>query len=75
MPDLVGMTMAGAQNQLTKVGIQTPTPTFVTEPLAPVGAGDAPPRPPVRPGVIVAQWPAPGSRVFQNVTVTLKVSK
>src|SRR5580692_212701 len=47
MPDLVGLPVVTAQAQLAKVGIQSPNPTYVPVPVAPVGSGDAAPKPPV----------------------------
>jgi beta-lactam-binding protein with PASTA domain len=75
MPDLVGLPVVTAQVQLAKVGIQTQTPTYVPVPVAPVGSGNAPPQEPVKPGSVIAQTPAAGSRVFQNAPVTLTVAQ
>ncbi|HEY1901837.1 MAG TPA: PASTA domain-containing protein [Terracidiphilus sp.] len=75
MPDLVGLPVVTAQVQLAKVGIQTQTPTYVPVPVAPVGSGNAPPQDPVKPGSVIAQTPAAGSRVFQNAPVTLTVAQ
>jgi beta-lactam-binding protein with PASTA domain len=75
MPELIGLPLATAQMQLVKVGIPAPEVTNVTVPLAPVGSADAPPKPPTRPGAVIAQTPAPGVRVFQNVAVKLTVAK
>jgi len=44
-------------------------------PVAPVGSGDAQPKPPVKPGSVIAQTPAAGARVFQNAPVTLTVAQ
>jgi beta-lactam-binding protein with PASTA domain len=75
MPDLVGLPVVTAQVQLAKVGIQTQTPTYVPVPVAPVGNGNATPQEPVKPGSVIAQTPASGSRVFQNAPVTLTVAQ
>lgn len=75
MPDLVGVPIVAAQAQLSKVGIQPGNPNYVTVPLAPVGGGDLAPKPPVRPGSVIAQTPAAGSRIFQNAVVTLTAAK
>jgi len=75
MPDLVGLPVVTAQALLAKVGIQSPDPTYVAVPVAPVGSGDTPPSPPVKPGSVNAQTPAAGSRVFQNAPVKLTVAQ
>jgi beta-lactam-binding protein with PASTA domain len=75
MPDLVGLPVVSAQALLDRVGIQSPDPSYVTAPIAPVGSGEAPPKEPVKPGSVIAQTPAAGSRVFQNVPVKLTVAQ
>jgi beta-lactam-binding protein with PASTA domain len=75
MPDLTGLPVVAAQAQLAKVGIQPGTPKYVAIHVAPVGNGDAPPTAPVRPGSVIAQTPAAGSRVVQSVVVTLTVAQ
>ena len=75
MPDLTGLPVVTAQAQLTKVGIQPPVPAYVSVPVASVGSGDAAPRPPIKPGTVIAQTPYAGARVYQNVVVTLTVAE
>jgi beta-lactam-binding protein with PASTA domain len=75
MPDLVGLPVVTAQALLARVGIQTQTPTYVPVAVGPVGNGDATPKPPVKPGSVIAQTPYAGARVFQNATVTLTVAQ
>jgi beta-lactam-binding protein with PASTA domain len=75
MPDLIGLPVVTAQAQLSKVGIQPGNPKYVAVPLAPVGSGDLAPKPPVKPGSVIAQTPGAGSRVFQNAVVALTVAK
>jgi beta-lactam-binding protein with PASTA domain len=75
MPDLNGLPVVTAQAILNKVGMHTETPTYVAQPVAPVGSGDAPPKLPVEPGSVIAQTPPAGSRVFQNAPVTLTVAQ
>jgi beta-lactam-binding protein with PASTA domain len=75
MPDLVGLPVVTAQALLAKVGIQSPDPTYVAQPVAAVGAGDALPKLPVIPGSVIAQTPVAGSRVFQNSPVKLTVAQ
>jgi beta-lactam-binding protein with PASTA domain len=57
------------------VGIQSAAPTYVPQAVPAVGSGDAPPRPPVKPGSVIAQTPGAGSRIFQNGQVTLTVAQ
>ncbi|MGD0631189.1 MAG: PASTA domain-containing protein [Terracidiphilus sp.] len=75
MPDLVGLPVVTAQALLARVGIESPDPTYVASPIVPVGSGDAPLKPPVKPGSVIAQTPAAGSRVFQNAPVKLTVAQ
>jgi len=57
------------------VGIKTEPPSYVKVPVAPVGSGDAAPKPPVKPGAVLSQTPLPGSRVDQSTMVELTVAK
>jgi hypothetical protein len=75
MPDLTGWPIVAAQAALAKVGIKTATPVYVDVPVAPVGNGNAPPKMPLRPGAVLAETPAPGSRVDQDTLVKLTVAK
>jgi eukaryotic-like serine/threonine-protein kinase len=75
MPDLSGLPIVTAQDSLAKVGIKSAAPTYVDVPVGPVGSGDAQPRLPVRPGSVIAQTPASGSRVDQDTIVKLTVAK
>jgi hypothetical protein len=74
MPDLSGLTGAYAQAELAAVGIKSSS-KFVEAPFSPVGTGDAPPKPPIRPNSVIAQFPAAGSRVDQKTAVKLVVAK
>jgi beta-lactam-binding protein with PASTA domain len=74
MPDLTGLPVVTAQAELTRVGIQSAT-KFVNVPVAPVGSGDAMPALPMKPGAVMAQQPAAGTRVEQSVLVKLTVAK
>ena len=74
MPDLAGLPVVSAQAELTRVGIQSAT-NFVDAPAAPIGNGDALPKPPVKPGAVMAQWPLAGARVEQSDLVKLTVAK
>jgi beta-lactam-binding protein with PASTA domain len=75
MPDLMGLPVVSAQAQLTRVGIKTAPPSFVSVSVGPMGAGNAPPRLPTRPGSVIAQQPAAGLRVEQSTLVRLTVAK
>ncbi|HVN94319.1 MAG TPA: PASTA domain-containing protein [Terracidiphilus sp.] len=75
MPDLTGMPLAGAEAALKKVGIKAEAPSYVNEAVPPVGSGDAPIKPPIRPGDVVAQSPSAGTRVDQTTTVKLTVAR
>jgi beta-lactam-binding protein with PASTA domain len=75
MPELIGLPIVTAQDQLSRVGIQTETPVFVDVPIPPVGTGNAPPAQPVAPGSVVSQIPVAGARVFLSTQVNLTVAK
>jgi beta-lactam-binding protein with PASTA domain len=75
MPDLVGLAIESAQAQLARVGIKAADPELVEVPVAPVAEGNAPLKPPVRPGVVIAQAPPVGMRVDRNTLVKLTVAK
>jgi beta-lactam-binding protein with PASTA domain len=75
MPDLTGLTVESAQAQLARVGIQAEEPTLVEVPVGPMAVGDAAPRPPLKPGAVIAQAPTAGSRVDQSTLVKLTVAK
>ena len=75
MPDLTGWPIVSAQAALAKVGIKTATPTYLDVPVGSVGAGDAPVKPPVKPGAVLSQSPSAGSRVDQQTLVKLTVAK
>jgi beta-lactam-binding protein with PASTA domain len=75
MPDLTGLPVVSAQAELTRVGIKTADPRYVDVPVAAVGTGNVPLKPPVIPGVVMAQLPPAGSRVDQSTMVSLTVAK
>lgn len=75
MPNLIGMPILSAQNQLSKVGINAATPVYDSAPVGPIGTGNAPPEPLVKPGSVMAQFPPAGSRVDQSTTVRLTAAK
>jgi len=75
MPDLTGWPAASALAALAKVGIHAEAPKAISVPISPVGTGDAPPKPPVKPGSVLSQTPQAGSRVDQSTVVKLTAAK
>lgn len=75
MPDLTGWPIMSAQTALAKVGIKTAPTGFVNIPVPPVGEGSAPVKLPVRPGAVLTQTPAAGTRVDRSTTVKLIVAR
>lgn len=75
MPDMTGWPASSAVAALQKVGIQTGPIQYVEVPVAPVGSGDAPPKPPVKPDSVLAQTPGAGSRVDQQTVVQFTVAR
>ena len=75
MPDMTGLPVITAVNQLTKLGLKVDTPTYVDVNLPPVGAGTTPPAPPIQPGSVIGQQPMAGARVDQSATIKLTAAK
>jgi len=75
MPDLAGTPVVTAQATLAKVGLKDTTPTYVDVPIPPVGADNAPLKPPVAPGSVISQQPPAGARVDENTPIKLTVAK
>ncbi|MGA3132258.1 MAG: PASTA domain-containing protein [Terracidiphilus sp.] len=75
MPDFTGWPIASANAALAKAGIRTGPPTLIDVPVAPVGSGDAPIRPPAKPGAVLTESPAAGSRIDENTIVQFTVVK
>jgi beta-lactam-binding protein with PASTA domain len=75
MPDFAGWPVASANAALAKAGIRTAPPSIVNVPIAPVGSGDAPLLPAAKPGEVLAQSPAAGSRIDQSTMVRFTVAK
>jgi beta-lactam-binding protein with PASTA domain len=75
MPDMTGLPIVSAQTQLAQVGLKVLPPVFEDVPVQPVGAGSAPPLPPVLPGSIIAQTPPAGARVDPTTEIRLTVAK
>jgi beta-lactam-binding protein with PASTA domain len=75
MPDFIGWPVASANAVLDRVGISTWPPGIVNVPIPPVGSGDAPLRPSAKPGAVLSQLPAAGSRIDQSTVVHFMVAK
>ena len=75
MPDMTGWLATSAVAALAKVGIHAAPLSYVDVGVAPAGSGDAPLRPPVKPGSVLTQTPPAGSRVDQSTIVKLAVAK
>lgn len=75
MPDLTGWPATSAVAALEKAGIKAAPIQYIDVPVAPVGTGNAPPRPPIKPASVIAQTPAAGSFVDQSTMVKLTVAR
>ncbi len=75
MPDLVGLPVVSAQSALTKVGIKSATPVYISVPVGPMGSGGAAPVQPIKPGSVIAEMPPAGIRVDQSTIVRMTVAK
>jgi beta-lactam-binding protein with PASTA domain len=75
MPDFTGWPAASAVAALAKAGIRTGPPALVDVPVASVGSGAAPLRPPAKPGAVLTESPAAGSRIDENTVVRFTVVK
>jgi eukaryotic-like serine/threonine-protein kinase len=75
MPDFSGWPISSANAALTKAGIRTAPPALVDVPVAAMGSGNAPVHAPAKPGCVLSQSPAAGSRVDQNTMVHFTVVK
>jgi len=75
MPDLTGWPISSANAVLSQVGIRTGPPDMVDVPVAPMASGDAPLRPPAKPGSVLTQSPGAGTRVDRSTIVHFTVVK
>jgi eukaryotic-like serine/threonine-protein kinase len=75
MPDFSGWPISSANAALTKAGIRAAPPALVDVPVAAMGSGNAPVHAPAKPGCVLSQSPAAGSRVDQNTMVHFTVVK
>jgi beta-lactam-binding protein with PASTA domain len=75
MPDFYGWPITSANEALAKVGIHSAPPQLVDVPVAAMGNGTGPLRAPAKPGSVLSQSPAAGSRVDQSTMVHFTVVK
>lgn len=75
MPDMSGLPVTTAMEQLTRIGLKVDPPTYADVNVPPVGSAATPPVPPTAPGSVIAQQPLAGARVDQNTTVKLVAAK
>lgn len=75
MPDLTGLPVLTATDQLAKVGLKASTPTYADVNIPPVGTGTAPPTAPTVPGSVIGQQPMAGARVDQTTVIKLTAAK
>ena len=75
MPDMTGIPVTAAVSQLAKMGFNVDTPAYIDVNVPEVGAGNAPPAPPVSPGSVIGQQPMAGARVDQETVIKLTAAK
>jgi eukaryotic-like serine/threonine-protein kinase len=75
MPDLTGLPVLTAMDQLTKIGLKVDTPTYADVNIPPVGATGTTPAVPISPGSVVGQQPLAGARVDQNTVIKFTAAK
>jgi beta-lactam-binding protein with PASTA domain len=75
MPDFSGWPISSANAALAKAGFRTGPPSLVDVPVAAMGSGDAALRAPAKPGAVLSQSPAAGSRIDQSTMVRFTVVK
>jgi beta-lactam-binding protein with PASTA domain len=75
MPDLIGIPVITAQVLLTKIGLKVDTPIYADVLVPSVSTGNEQPKPPIAPGVVIAQQPMAGARVEQTTMIRLTAAK
>jgi len=75
MPDLAGVPVIAAQEMLTRIGLKVDTPTYADVSIPSVSTGTDQPKPPISPGVVIAQQPMAGARVDQTTIIRLVAAK
>ncbi len=75
MPDVAGLPVITALNQLTKIGLKVDTPTYVDVNVPQVGSQTTPPTVPIAPGSVIGQQPMAGARIDLATTIRLTAAK
>ena len=75
MPDLTGIPIITAQLMLNKIGLKVDTPTYADVFVPDVSTGPEQAKPPITPGVVIAQQPMAGARVDQTTMIRLTAAK
>ncbi|MGC2612881.1 MAG: PASTA domain-containing protein, partial [Terracidiphilus sp.] len=75
MPDLTGIPIITAQLMLNKIGLKVDTPTYADVFVPDVSTGPEQAKPPIIPGVVIAQQPMAGARVDQTTMIRLTAAK
>lgn len=75
MPDLTGMPVTAAMDQLSRVGLKVDPPTYIDVNVPVVSAAGTTPTPPVPPGSVITQQPLAGARVDQYTAIKLVAAR
>lgn len=75
MPDLAGLPVTTAMEQLNRVGLKFDSPSYVDVNVPSVGGSGTAPAPITAPGSVIAQQPLPGARVNQKTAIKLVAAK
>jgi eukaryotic-like serine/threonine-protein kinase len=75
MPDLAGLPITSAIDQLIRIGLKVDPPTYVDVNIPPVGAAGTTPAPPTPAGSVITQQPLAGARVDLTSTIKLVAAK
>lgn len=75
MPDLTGIPVTAAMDQLARVGLKVDPPTYIDVNVPAVSAPGTAPAPPVAPGSVITQQPLAGARVDQYTAIKLVAAK
>lgn len=75
MPDLAGLPVTSAIDQLTRIGLKVDPPIYEGVNIPPVSSNSTPLAAPVAPGSVIAQQPLAGARVDQTTNVKLVAAK
>jgi eukaryotic-like serine/threonine-protein kinase len=75
MPDLTGLPVLTAMDQLTRIGLKVDPPTYADVNIPPVAPSGTTPTAPTVPGSVIGQQPIAGARVDQNTAIKLTAAK